>query len=87
MSYDPAKCPLISWEEAQTFHQKFEGVVRVERPDGSVVAVCYYPRSDFYLVRRFRKDGRLGASATYFPEKRGWLRAINYRLPKHLKII
>lgn len=86
--------PAISWKQAINHSadpilliEISNGVVRVERPDGSMVSVCYYPKSDFFMVRRFRKDGRLGASARYYPEDNGWLKALNYRLPKQYRTI
>lgn len=86
--------PLLSWDDAINLHcdpvtvvEMGNGVVNVERPDGSVVAIAYYPRSDFYLVRRYRKDGRLGSSARYFPERDGWKKCLNYRLPEQYRII
>lgn len=86
--------PLLSWDDAINLHcdpitmvEMSNGVVNVDRPDGSVVAIAYYPRSDFYLVRRYRKDGRLGASARYFPERDGWKKCLNYRLPEQYRTI
>ena len=81
----------LSWDEAMKhaamIHELMKGKevtvtsVEVIRTDGSTVRVVYFPRPDCFMARRYRADGRLGASKMFNGDKDGLLNAFHYMLP------
>ena len=55
--------------------------IEVVRMDGSTVRIVYYPKSDCFMARRYRADGRLGASMQFNGSMDGLMNAFRYRLP------
>lgn len=55
--------------------------VEVVRLDGSTVRLTYFPRSDCFMARRYRLDGRLGASKTFNGDMDGLQDAFRHMLP------
>ena len=54
--------------------------VEVTRMDGSTVRVVYYPKPDRFMARRYRADGRLGASKQFNGDKEGLMDSFHYML-------
>ena len=87
---------IAEWEDAirdgfvNTYHANRDVAsdgVYVRRPDDSIVWIGYYPRSDRFMARRIRANGRLGASKFYRAEDNGWLKALNHQLPTEFKAV
>ena len=59
--------------------------VEVVRLDGSTIRLTYFPRSDCFMARRYRADGRLGASKSFRGDMDGLMRAFRHMLPARLR--
>lgn len=87
---------IAEWEDAirdgfvNTYHANRDVAsdgVYVRRPDDSIVWIGYYPRSDRFMARRIRANGRLGTSKFYRAEENGWLKALSHQLPSEFKAV
>lgn len=85
LTWDEATKHASMIHELMTAKEVSVTSIEVVRLDGSTVRIVYFPRPDCFMARRYRADGRLGASKAFHGDLDGLMKAFRHMLPVRLR--